>query len=277
MIFVKFFIFQTFILLRSELNGENHELEAVVAVCGNNYAGRGSGVQANAELIGRCCLESIHKVTVIEAYFKLLAAALAYANILGLADGSIAQAVNDAVAEGHANGISRLIVNNERNAVNGALKLAAVYIDGVLEILGNSLSVIKEVALKTAGNNNIAAHGEGNVAAADGNGNHLFLIAGADALNIAESGAGNDEFVVAVAFDFLAAESKTEAVNGNESENSVFNLKHGARVNRAAVIIAYGKDALINHLFENCLGNGIALESVHGGKLGIFLGIHTHK
>ena len=82
-----------------ETHGEYHIGKVLAAVRRLHNAWGGSRIQANFKLIGSRGLESVHKIAIIEAYLKPVAAALAGADVLGLADGRGAGAVYGAVAK----------------------------------------------------------------------------------------------------------------------------------------------------------------------------------
>ena len=148
----------------------------------------------------------------------------------------------------------------------------------MLEGIGHSLSVVEKIALEPAGDYDGLAHGEGNVAASDENADILLGLCRAYALDIRKGGGGDDELIALGRTLYrLAAYSKPVAVDGNHRQNTVFDLEHGAGVNRTAVIVADGEDALIYHALEHTLLYGVAFKPVHGGKLRVLAAVHAHE
>ena len=109
-----------------ETHGEYHIGKVLAAVRRLHNAWGGSRIQANFKLIGSGGLESVHKIAIIEAYLKPVAAALAGADVLGLADGRGAGAFYGAVAEDHADWAAVLLAYDQRDAVYGGHHLAAL-------------------------------------------------------------------------------------------------------------------------------------------------------
>ena len=104
--------------LTSQPYREDHVFELIAAVAGDHDAGRGIAVQAQIQLVGRGGLESVHEILAVEADLQTLAVALGKAHVLGLADGCVAQAVDEILVKGHAHGVFGLFVDDQRDAVN---------------------------------------------------------------------------------------------------------------------------------------------------------------
>ena len=105
-------------LSASQSYRQDHIFELIAAVAGNHYTGGGIAVETQIYLVGRSGLERIHKIPAVKAYLQPLSVALCKAYVLGLADGGIAQAVDEIFVKGHTHGIFRLFVDDYSDAVD---------------------------------------------------------------------------------------------------------------------------------------------------------------
>ena len=111
-------------------------------------------------------------------------------------------------------------------------------------------------------------------ALADGDG----ALAGADALHLAEGGAGHHEgeaLVLANIFQFFPSQSQAVAVHRDHGELAVLHLKEGAGVDGAALVVADGEESLGNHGTQHALLQDHGILLLHRGQLGEFLGVGT--
>ena len=149
-----------FLLLSPQSDGQDHVFEFIAAVGGHHYAGRGVRIQAQQELVRGRGLERVHKVFAVEADLQTLAVALAEADVLSLADGSRAQAVDEILVEAHAHRIFCLFIDDERDAVDNSQQLLTADLYHMTKGIGHSLSVVEKIALEPAGDYDGLAHGE---------------------------------------------------------------------------------------------------------------------
>ena len=107
--------------------------------------------------------------------------------------------------------------------------------------------------------------------AADGEHDALVAVA-AQALEITQRRAGHDKAaVVAIALDRFAPQCQTIAVNGDHGQNVIFNLEERAHVDRAALVRAHGKGALVDHLLKQVLRERHAVFRLDGRQVRVIV------
>ena len=108
---------------------------------------------------------------------------------------------------------------------------------------------------------------------------HTVLRVAADALDIGKGGAGNHKTAVfhIFAFDLLAALGQTVAVNGNQSQLAVLYFKEGAGVDGAHIAVGHGKNRLVDHGFQQLLGQVYMVQAVHAGHFRIIVCADSHE
>ena len=103
-------------------------------------------------------------------------------------------------------------------------------------------------------------------------------LSGANLLYFTQGRAGHHERKLFRSFNFiglLPAQRQAEAVHGHHSQIVVVHLEEGTGVDRAALVVADGKQGLCNHGAQSGLLQSDGVLLVHGGQLGELLGIGT--